>query len=129
MFKKLGAGEYPLRTVFWLFGLVGFACFYIITNITHSGVLRMICPHGNLCSRNLVLYALTNFPKLMLGNGSVLGYMVIHIILGAMFVTYMYIVVRSLWKCGATYEGSTFWVFCAKFILVCLLLLSVKSLM
>jgi len=128
MFKKLGAGEYPLKTVFWMFGLLGFLLFYIITSITHSGILRLICPYRTLCTRNLISYIHLNAPTIMLRKGNLLPYIATHIVLGAAFAVYMYVVLRSLWKCCETYEGSKFWEYSAKFILISLSLVCIKSL-
>lgn len=128
MFKKLGAGEYPLKTIFWMFGLLGFLFLYIVTSITHSGILRMICPYRTLCSHNIVTYTLRNAPSIMLRRGNLLPYIAMHIILGAIFIVYMYVVIRGLWKCCESYDGHKFWAYSAKFILISLSLLCIHSL-
>jgi hypothetical protein len=128
MLKKLAGGEYSLKITFWAFGLLGFLLFNILTNITHSGVLRIICPYGRLCSVNIVLYIFNNSVRLMTGsNDSVMTYLVCHLILAACFVCYMIVVLRGLWKSADAYEGKKFWPFCAKFLTVCLVLISLKS--
>ena len=128
MFKKLGAGEYPLKMTFWMFGMLGYLIFYIITSITHSGILRMICPNRTLCSRNIISYIHLNAPTIMLSKGYLLPYIAMHIVISAAFVVYMYVVLRSLWKCCNNYEGNKFWSYSAKFILVSLSLLCIQSL-
>lgn len=127
MLKKLATGEYSLKATFWVFGLLGFLLFNIMVNITQNGVLRAIC-NGRKCSKNIVLYILTNFPVLMTNsrNGVMLA-LGIHLILSACFVCYMILVVRGIWKSSAVYEGHKFWSMCAKFITIIVLLLSLKS--
>ena len=129
MLKKLGASEYSLKVTFWLFGLLGFSIFYLLTSITHSGVLRNICPYGRLCDKNIVLYTLSNFANLMLGrlNNTTQIYLIIHILLSAVFVAYMIVVLRGLLKSCASFSGSRFWVYAAKFFLICLMLYCFKS--
>lgn len=129
MLKKLGAGEYSLKVIFWLFGLLGFSLFYLLTSITHNGVLRNICPYGRLCEKNIIIYTLSNFANIMLGRlkDSAQTYLVIHILLSALFVAYMIVVLRGLWKCCSSYDGSKFMCYAAKILLVCFMLYCFKS--
>lgn len=130
MLKRLANGEYSLKTTFWMFGLLGFFIFNLFTNITHNGTLRAICPYGRVCSQNIVLYIFTNIVNLMTGKSSgVMTYLVFHLIFSACFICYMIITVRGLWKSAAAYEGKQFWAVSAKFLIICLVLLSMRSIL
>lgn len=129
MLKKLANGELSLRLTFWVFGLLGYFVFLILTSITHAGVLHRICPVGQVCSHNVIFYIMKNFITLLM-NGSqsgVMAYLVAHILFSASFMLYMYITLQGLWKSAASYEGAKFWAWCAKIILVCIALASLKS--
>lgn len=126
MLKKLGAGEYSLKITFWLFGLVGMLMFTIITHITHSGALRVICQYARTCSKSVMIYILSNFPLLMTSSGRLSSF-VPHLLVVACFVGYFIILIKGLWKTSAVYEGSRMWSISAKLIIVCLGLLSLKS--
>lgn len=127
MFKKLVNGEYSLKILFWLFGVLGFSLFGLITQITHNGVLRLICPRGELCSVNLLFFTFSHIVTLLTGNGHLTTSLIIHIFVSALFIIYMYLTLRGLFKCSASYEGKKFWPVCAKIILICLALISFKS--
>lgn len=129
MLKKLANGEYSLKIIFWVFGLFGFFVFYVFTSITHAGVLRCICPMGQICSQNLIWFIASNFIGLMMRGtqSGVMLYLVSHILLSASFAVYMYLTLRGVWKAAATYEGSAFWKWSAKILLVLLAVLSFKS--
>ena len=126
MLKKLGAGEYSLKITFWLFGLLGMLFFTIATHITHSSVLRVICGYGRACVKSVVLYILGNFPILMTSSGRIPS-LVPHLLVSACFVCYFIILIRGVWKAATLYEGNKFWPFIAKLIIVCLGILSFKS--
>ncbi len=126
MLKKLGAGEYSLKITFWMFGLLGMLFFTIATHITHSGALRMICPYGRVCAKSVVLYIISNFPILMTTSGRLSAF-VPHLLTSALFICYFIILIRGLWKCSDAYEGTKFWGMSAKFIIICLGFLSLKS--
>lgn len=129
MLKKLANGELSLRLTFWVFGLLGFFIFFIFTSITHAGVLRHICPMGQICSRNLILYIMANFINLLMRGtqSGVMFYLTAHILFSASFAVYMYITLRGLWKASESYDGKSFWAWSAKVILVCLAVVSLKS--
>lgn len=129
MLKKLANGELSLRLTFWIFGLLGFFVFFVLTGITHAGVLHHICPSGRACPRNLIFYIAANFINLLMRGtqSGVMLYLVFHILLSASFAVYMYITLRGLWKAAEAYEGSSFWKWSAKIILVCAALASLKS--
>lgn len=129
MLKKLAAGELSLRLTFWVFGLLGFFIFFVFTSITHAGVLRMICPAGQVCSRNLIFFIMSNFINLLMRGtqSGVMLYLTMHLLFSASFIFYMYITLSGLWKSAASYEGKAFWAWSAKIILVCLALFSLKS--
>ena len=128
MLKKLASGEYSLKVTFWVFGFFGTFLFTILTTITHNGVLRSICPYGRICSRNIILYILTNVPNIMTGSKgvSVADFMP-HLLVSACFVCYMYVVLKGLWTCAKSYEGHKFWALSAKLLTVTLVLYSLKS--
>lgn len=126
MLKKLGAGEYSLKITFWMFGLLGMLFFTIATHITHSSALRMICPYGRVCAKSVVLYIISNFPILMTTSGRLSAF-VPHLLTSALFICYFIILIRGLWKCSDAYEGTKFWGMSAKFIIICLGFLSLKS--
>ncbi len=126
MLKKLGAGEYSLKITFWLFGLMGMFFFTILTHISHSSALRLFCPYGRGCSQSVVLFILSNAPTLMTSSGKISS-LVPHLLMSACFVCYFFILIKGLWKCSENYEGAKFWTFCAKLLLVCLGVLSLKS--
>jgi hypothetical protein len=129
MLRKLAAGELSLRLTFWVFGLLGFFIFFVFTSITHAGVLRLICPSGQVCSKNLIFYIMANFINLMMRGtqSGVMLYLTMHLLLSASFIFYIYITLSGLWKAAADYEGKAFWAWSAKVILVCLALWSLKS--
>ena len=129
MIKKLVNGEFSLKITFWLFGVLGFSLFGLITQITHNGALRLVCPGGRLCSTNLVVYTFSHIVSLLTKSGGAFTSLVIHIFTSALFLIYMYLVLRGLFKCSATYEGKKFWSVCAKLILVCWALFGLKSIM
>lgn len=126
MLKKLASGEYSLKVCFWLFGGIGIFLFNIITAITHSGALKAICPYGKICYVNLVWYVLSNFAIIMTGKGHLISTMAPHLIASACFICYVIILLRGTWKSAENYEGSKFWVFSAKLILVCWAIFSLK---
>ncbi len=126
MLKKLGAGEYSLKITFWLFGLIGMFFFTILTHITHSSASRLFCPYGRNCSQGIVLSILKNAPTLMTSSG--VNYsLVLHLLMSACFVCYFFILIKGLWKCSENYEGTKFWTFCAKILLIYLGALNLKS--
>ena len=129
MLKKLAAGELSLKLTFWVFGLLGFFIFFIITSITHAGLLKYICPVGQVCSRNVLFFVASNFINLLMhgSQSGIMLYLTSHILLSAGFIVYMYITLRGLWKTAATYEGKALWVWCAKMILVCVAVLSLRA--
>lgn len=129
MLKKLANGEYSLKQTFWLFGVFGILCFNLFANMTHNGVLRLICPYGKICSQSTIWFTLTNFANLLIGNlhNGIISALVIHFIFGAVFVAYIIITTRGLWKSASNYEGSKLWNYGAKVILIALILLSIKS--
>lgn len=129
MLKKLASGELSLKLTFWVFGLLGFFIFFILTGITHAGVTHRICLVGKTCPHNLVFYIATHFIGLLMNGvqSGVMLYLVFHILLSASFAIYMYITLRGLWKSAESYEGSAFWAWCAKIILVSIALISLKS--
>lgn len=129
MLKRLVNGEYSLKVVFWLFGVLGFALLFLASSITHSGLIKAVCMGQNNCSFNVVKYVLQNFIKLLIGGmqTGVMPYLVSHLIMSAVFVVYMYLVLRGLWKSAAGYEGSGFWKLSAKTILVVLAIMCFKS--
>lgn len=128
MLKKLAAGECSLKMTFWVFGLLGFFVFSLVTNITHSSLLRTICGYSRNCERSVVWFFFMHFIQIMSSSNSAFRWCVIaHSFFGATFGAYMLLVLRGLWKCGEKYEGNAFWLFSAKFILVCLALLCLKS--
>lgn len=129
MLKKLATGELSLKLTFWVFGLLGFFVFFVLTSITHAGVSRMICSSGQTCSRNLIFYIGANFINLLIRGtqSGVMFYLTAHILLSASFMVYMFITLRGLWKSASSYEGSTFWAWCAKIILISISLLCMKS--
>ncbi len=124
MLKKLGAGEYSLKITFWLFGLVGMFVFAIATQITHSGVIKAICPYGRVCVRSIAFFILSNLPVLMTKNLSIF---IPHLLVSACFVCYFIILVRGLWKASEQYDGKAFWGGCAKIIILGLGVLSLKA--
>ena len=127
MFKKLGSGEYSLKITFWLFGVFGFAIFSLLTSITHSSLLRTICGSSR-CISSVILFFFSHFISIMTSSNSGLRwFIIVHSFFGAMFGAYMLTVLRSLWKCGEKYEGSAFWLYSAKFLLVCLALVCLRS--
>lgn len=127
MFKKLANGEYSLKITFWLFGVLGLFLLNIITNMTHNSVLRMICAKGALCSQSVILYTLSHLVQIFLSGGRLMTALGVHILLGAVFVVYTYILLRGLWKSSASYEGRAFWAVCAKLVLVVWVLIGLKS--
>lgn len=127
MLKKLANGDYSLTITFWVFGLVGIFLFSIFANITHSGLLRTICPAGRICSQNIVLFVVMNWAAIMTGSGKLLSILMPHLLISSCFVCYMIILVRGLWKSADGYEGKKFWAWMAKLIIICLSVLSVKS--
>lgn len=126
MLKKLANGEYSLKVIFLVFGIFGIFIFNLITAITHNGVLRAICPYGKICSKNVVLYFFSNFAILMTSNGRLITPLALHFIASACFICYVIILLRGLWKKEETYEGKKFWMFCAKWTMVCWALFSLK---
>lgn len=129
MLKKMANGELSLKLTFWVFGMLGFFVFFVLTGITHAGVLHHICPFGKTCPSNLISYIIMNFINLLMNGAQsgVLLYLVFHILLSASFAVYMYITLRGLWKAAAKFEGSAFWTWSAKIILVCAALASLKA--
>ena len=126
MLKKLANGEYSLKITFWIFGVLGLFIFALITNMTHNSVLRLICSYGVICNKSVVLYTVFNLISIFL-NGQLLTGVSIHFLVSTIFIVYTYIVLRGLWKCSTTYTGHKFWSICAKFVLVFLILISLKS--
>lgn len=127
MLKKLVNGEYSLKITFWLFGFLGFSLFGLITQITHNGVLRLICPGGRLCPINLLFYTFSHLVTLLTGNGRVLTNLIIHIFVSTLFLIYMYLTLRGLFKCSASYDGKKIWPIFAKIALICLSIIGLKS--
>ncbi|MBP5352659.1 MAG: hypothetical protein J6Y91_02705 [Alphaproteobacteria bacterium] len=127
MLKKLASGECSLKVTFWVFGVFGFAVLALITNITHSSLLRVICGHAR-CNRSVILYFFSNFISIMTShNAAFRWFLVIHSFMGALFGAYMLMVLRGLWKSAEKYEGSSFWAVSAKFLLVVMALFCLKS--
>ena len=127
MLKKLANGEYSLRITFWLFGVLGFFLFNIITNMTHNSVLRIICDKGVLCAKSVLFYTLSHPISIFLGGGHLMSNLGLHILISTVFVVYTYILLRGLWKSSASYEGHLFWPICAKLILVFWAVIGLKS--
>ncbi|MBR1825809.1 MAG: hypothetical protein IJ770_04400 [Alphaproteobacteria bacterium] len=127
MLKKLANGEYSLKITFWIFGVLGLFFFCLITNMTHNSVLRMICPRGIICGKSVILYTLSNIISVFLNGGYLLTGVGIHFLISTIFVVYAYILLRGLWKSSASYDGRAFWSVCAKFVLILLILVSLKS--
>lgn len=128
MLKKLASGEYSLKVTFWLFGLCGTFLFYLLVNITHNGLLRLICSYGRSCVKSVLLYILGNFPLLMTGTAKLtISAFVPHLLLSSLFVCYLLLLVRGLWKSSDVYEGSRFWSVGAKIIVIGMVLLGLKS--
>ena len=129
MLKKMVNGELSLKLTFWVFGLLVFFIFFVLTSITHAGVLHHICPSGRACPGNLIFYIGANFINLLMKGtqSGVMIYLVFHLLLRASFVVYMFIALGGLWKSAASYEGSAFWKWSAKIILVCVALASLRS--
>ena len=129
MLKKLAAGELSLKLTFWVFGVLGFFILFVITSISHAGLLKYICPIGQVCSSNVLFFVASNFINLLIrgSQSGVMLYLTSHILLSAGFIVYMYITLRGLWKTTATYEGNAFWPWCAKIILVCVAVMSLKA--
>ncbi len=131
MWKKLAAGEYSLKMTFWVFGVLGFFLFMIITGITHSSFARMLCARAhsvNYCLEhlNVIKYIVTHFIGLLLGGGALATRLMLHLIASGCFGAYMIVVVRSLWKCAKEYKGSKFWIWSAKVLLLALCVLGLK---
>ena len=128
MFKKLVAGEYSLPKTFWLFGVLGFLIFMIITGITHSSFAHSVCGLARNSTRciqniNVLYFIMSNFINLLLRGGDIATYLVLHLIAGGCFGAYAIIVWRGLWKCVKEYKGSRLWVWLAKFGLAGLVIL------
>ena len=128
MLKKFANGEYSLKTTFWLFGVFGFFMFNIITRLTQASVLHYLC-NGQQCFRSIILFILRNFVNIMTGkiNAQMQTALIIHIFVSAFFAVFMILLLRGIWKSGATYEGKKFWVWCAKLIVICFAFLCIKS--
>lgn len=128
MLKKLVAGDYSLKLTFWIFGVLGFSLFYVIAGITRTSLVGAARISGTEIGV-VIKYILNRSVSLMLGNvsGNVMPYIVMHLITGAVFVVYMYLVLRGLWKSGDKYEGGKFWVWSAKAVLVAMALWYLKS--
>lgn len=127
MFKRLVAGEYSLKQIFWGFGVLGIFCFLIITGLTRSSFVHTICANNHACENiNVIWFILSNFIGLLLRGGTVATHLVLHLITSAVFGAYMLMVLRGLWKSAAQYEGSKFWVWSAKILLLVLVALSIK---
>ncbi|MBP5215892.1 MAG: hypothetical protein J6039_04990 [Alphaproteobacteria bacterium] len=128
MLKKLVNGEYSLKACFWIFGILGFSLFFILSAITHSMVVGAVCRIQKICSFNVIKYIFFNFVNLLIGGVSgIMPYLVAHLIMSAIFLVYMYITLRGLWKSCANYEGKSFWCWSAKLILFVLALGCFKS--
>jgi len=129
MLKKLAAGEYSLKIIFWLFGLLGFLIFFLLASATHNGAVRAICPYGQLCPVNILWFTASHFLMVFVGrlSSNIVTYLIIHLFVSTLFVIYMYITVRGLWKCCESYKGAKFWAYGAKIILVGLMLFCFKS--
>ena len=127
MLKKLVNGEYSLKVTFWLFGLLGFFLFNVVTNIIHNGILRLICANGVLCSKSVILFVLQHIFGIFIGGGWILFNVGIYILVVAMFVIYIYLVLRGIWKSGAAYQGNVVWSVGAKIVLIVLAFISLKS--
>lgn len=128
MLKKLASGEYSLKVTFWLFGLCGTFLFYLVVNMTHNGLLRMICSYGSVCVKSVLLYILFNFPMLITGSNRIsLSSFLPHLLIASLFVFYLLILIRGLWKSAAIYEGSKFWTVMAKMVVICLFVLGLKA--
>lgn len=127
MLKKLANGEYSLKIIFWIFGVLGIFLFSLITNMSHNGVLRLICPRNTVCNRSVVWFTLSNVVSVFLNGGRLLVELGIHFFVSTIFIVYAYILIRGLWKSCASYEGRRIWSVCAKFILISLVLVSLKS--
>ena len=127
MLKKFANGEYSLKVTFWLFGILGFLLFNIITRLTRASVLHMMC-YGKICSHSIILFILTNFPNIMMGkmNTQMQTALIIHIFISAFFGVFMILLLRGIWKSGVNYSGAKFWVWCAKLIVVCLTIMGIQ---
>ncbi|MBO6288939.1 MAG: hypothetical protein J6N45_01255 [Alphaproteobacteria bacterium] len=131
MFKKLVAGEYSLAKTFWLFGVVGFFVFMLITGITHSSFAHAVCGLARNSSRcvqniNVLYYIMSNFINLLLRGGSIATLLMLHLIASGCFGAYAIIVLRGLWKSAKSYEGSKVWAWLAKIGIVGLVLFSLR---
>lgn len=134
MWRKLAAGEYSLKMIFWVFGVLGFFLFMILTGITHSSFARMLCARAHsvsYCMSNLnVLYYIgTHFISLLLSGGALATRLMLHLIASGCFGAYMIVVVRGLWKCAKEYKGSKFWVWSAKILLLGLCVLGLRAIL
>ena len=130
MLKKLVAGEYSLKTTFWGFGVLGFFVFILLTSLTHNTFLQAICPRGRVCSDvNILYFIMTHFIQLLLRGGTIAFYLVLHLIMSGCFGAYMIMVVRSLWKSSQSYSGKKFWVWCAKILLLALVVIGIRTIL
>ena len=131
MFKKLVAGEYSLAKTFWLFGVVGFFVFMLITGITHSSFAHAVCGLARNSFRcmqniNVLYYIISHFINLLLRGGSIATLLMLHLIVSGCFGAYAIIVLRGLWKSAKTYEGASFWKWAAKIVMVGLVILALQ---
>lgn len=131
MLKKLVAGEYSLAKTFWLFGVVGFFIFMLITGITHSSFAHAVCGLARNSFRcmqniNVLYYIMSHFINLLLRGGSIATLLMLHLIASGCFGAYAIIVLRGLWKSAKTYEGSSFWKWTAKIGFICLVVLAFR---
>ena len=128
MLKKLAAGEYPLRTIFWGFGFIGFLFFNLVAVMTKSAAVHSVCGNAGRCASSFVLLVISSFVDLMTRRGIPVA-IALHFLVGACFVCYMILVIRGLMKSSKTYEGSPFWSFCAKVMMVFLILVNLKTIL
>ncbi len=127
MLKKLVAGEYSLKQIFWGFGVLGILVFVLITGLTRSSFVYTICGNNRACGDiNVIWFIMKNFIALLLRGGTVATHLVLHLITSAVFGAYMLMVLRGLWKSAAQYGGPKFWEWCAKILLLALMALSIK---
>lgn len=129
MLKKLAEGEYSLRLTFWVFGMLGFFVFAVLTGMTRAGVLHHIGCSGSYCPRNLVLFILPRIFSLMTSGAQsgVMPYILAHLLMSAVFGVYAYLVLRGLWKAAKSYTGPKFWSLSAETALVALAFVCLRA--
>jgi hypothetical protein len=130
MLKRLIAGECSLRATFWGFGVLGFFLFILLTSLTQNTFLQILCSRNRICGDvNIVYFTFSNFIQLLLRGGTTAIYLVLHLIMSGCFVAYMIMVLRGLWKCTQKNESKKFWAWCAKILLLCLVVLGLRTIL